>query len=191
MILPSTFNANDIEQSEVIKATQHWLEHMVIGLNLCPFAKAVHIKNKIAYQMTTALTTEQLYDELDALLTYMSQTSADQVDTALLIHPQVLNDFFEYTLFLKQTDALLKRKKLRGVFQIASFHPDYEFEGEPVDSVSHYTNRSPYPMLHILREDSIDRAVQAFPDPTQIVDKNIQTLQSLGIRKIKALLSSS
>ena len=165
---------------EVVAATRRWLERAVIGLNLCPFAKAVHVKQQIRYAVTAAANADTLLAELEHELDLLTQTDAAQIDTTLLIHPQVMTDFIDYHFFLGEADALLRRMELDGVIQIASFHPHYQCAGSDSDDIDTYTNRSPWPMLHLLREASIDRAVAAFPDASEIFERNIETLRRLG-----------
>ena len=164
----------------VIAATQAWLEKAVIGLNLCPFAKAVHVKKQIRYVVCDATTPEALLGTLMDELQILSDLDPEQVDTTLLIHPWVLNDFLDYNEFLDVADAAVEDLDLVGQLQVASFHPDYQFADSEANDIDNYTNRSPYPTLHLLREDSIARAVDAFPEAADIFDKNIQTLRRLG-----------
>ena len=170
----------DAMVDEVVVATRRWLERAVIGLNLCPFAKAVHVKQQIRYAVTAATTADTLLAELEHELQLLAQTDTAEIDTTLLIHPQVMSDFIDYHFFLREADALLRRLALEGVIQIAGFHPHYEFAGSGSDDIANYTNRSPYPMLHLLREASIDRAVAAFPEAAEIFERNIDTLRRLG-----------
>ncbi|MGV7211349.1 DUF1415 domain-containing protein [Oxalobacteraceae bacterium A2-2] len=165
---------------QAIAATAAWLEKAVIGLNLCPFAKAVHVKQQVRYVVSEATTPEALLEQLMDELQYLADADTDKVDTTLLIHPQVLNDFEDYNEFLDVADAALEDMDLDGVLQVASFHPDYQFADTDRNDIENYTNRSPYPTLHLLREDSIDRAVQAFPDAAEIFEKNMDTLRALG-----------
>jgi uncharacterized protein len=165
---------------EVIAATQRWLARAVIGLNLCPFAKAVHIKQQIRYAVSAATTADTLLHALQQELERLTRTEANEIDTTLLIHPQVLTDFIDYHFFLGEADALLRRLNLEGVIQIASLHPHYEFAGSESDDIANYTNRAPYPTLHLLREASVDHAVAAFPDAAKIFGRNIETLRRLG-----------
>jgi len=165
---------------KVVANTQAWLEKAVIGLNLCPFAKAVHIKKQIRYTVSNATTPEALLTDLIAALEQLAEANPDEVDTTLLIHPQVLTDFLDYNEFLDVADAALDELDLVGEIQIASFHPHYQFADSGPDDIENYTNRSPYPTLHLLREDSIERAVGAFPDAADIFDKNIDTMRRLG-----------
>ena len=176
--------AND----EPIALTRRWLERAVIGLNLCPFAKAVVAKQQVRFVLSDATTPEALLAELGEELLRLRDTPAEQVDTTLLIHPQVLNDFLDYNDFLDDADALLEALALDGVLQVASFHPDYQFAGSAPDDVENFTNRAPYPILHLLREDSVARAVSAFPDPDAIVERNIETLRTIGSDGWKKLL---
>jgi hypothetical protein len=164
----------------VVASTQRWLERVVIGLNLCPFAKAVHVKRRIRYAVTAAATADELLAELRHELDVLEQANPDEVDTTLLIHPQAMADFIDFHFFLREADALLRKLGHEGSLQIASFHPDYEFAGSDPDDVANCTNRSPHPMLHLLREASIDRAVAAFPDAASIYERNIETLRRLG-----------
>ena len=168
------------EQGDVIAATRHWLEVAVIGLNLCPFAKAVHVKRQIRYVLTQAGSDSELLAVLRDELSLLAKTDANEIDTTLLIHPQALTDFIDYTAFLRQADWLLRKQGLEGILQIASFHPAYEFAGSDPDDIENCSNRSPFPMLHLLREDSIERAVAAFPDAGEIYQRNIETLRGLG-----------
>ena len=160
--------------------TRRWLERAVIGLNLCPFAKAVHAKGQVRFVHSDATTAEALLAQLGEELLLLRDTDPEQVDTTLLVHPQVLGDFLDYNDFLDQAEALLESLGLDGVLQVASFHPRYQFAGTFPDDVENRTNRSPHPTLHLLREDSVARAVAAFPDPDAIVSRNIATLEQLG-----------
>ncbi|MDG6348351.1 DUF1415 domain-containing protein [Luteimonas sp. 8-5] len=166
--------------TDPIAETQRWLERAVIGLNLCPFAKAVHAKGQVRYVLSAATTPEALLEQLAGELLLLRDTPAVQVDTTLLVHPDVLGDFLDYNDFLDQADALVAGLGLEGVLQVASFHPQYQFAGSEPDDIANCTNRSPYPTLHLLREDSVERAVAAYPDPDAIIDRNIQTLTDLG-----------
>ena len=165
---------------KIIVATKLWLERAVIGLNLCPFAKAVHVKNQISYMVSSATTHEDLLNDLMHALEILAQTSAENIDTTLLVHPYVLTDFLDYNDFLNVVDAALEDMGLENVLQVASFHPQYQFAGTQPDDIENYTNRSPYPMMHLLREASVKRAVLAFPEAGKIFDKNIATLRDLG-----------
>ena len=164
----------------ILSATRRWLERAVIGLNLCPFAKSVFVKKQIRYALTAAQTADELLAELDNELALLAATEPEQLDTTLLIHPQAMNDFLDYHFFLAEVDALIRNRGYAGVFQVASLHPQYEFAGSEPDDVANYTNRAPYPMLHLLRESSIDRAVAAFPDAADIFERNIETMEKLG-----------
>lgn len=164
----------------VIALTRQWLERAVIGLNLCPFAKAVHVKQQIRYVVSTAQTPDELLAELAAELQRLDETDPAQIDTTLLIAPRMFEDFLDFHFFLGEADVVLKRSGLEGVIQIASFHPRFEFAGSAADDIANYSNRAPYPILHLLREASIDRAVTAFPDAADIYERNIETLERLG-----------
>ena len=138
-------------ESAVISATQRWLERAVIGLNLCPFAKAVHAKGQIRYVVSSATTPEALADDLLRELEFLAEANAEQVDTTLLIHPQVLTDFLDFNDYLDVADGIVHELELDGILQVASFHPQFQFEDTEPDDITNYTNRSPYPTLHLLR----------------------------------------
>ena len=174
--------------SDPIAETRKWLEQIVIGLNLCPFAKAVYVKDQVRFVLSDATTAEALVEELAEELVLLRDTPAEQIDTTLIVHPQVLTDFLDYNDFLDNADAAIEALDLQGILQVASFHPQYQFEGTAPDDVSNYTNRAPYPTLHLLREDSVERAVAAFPDPDVIVERNIETLDKLGVEGWTRLL---
>ncbi|MBK8523566.1 MAG: DUF1415 domain-containing protein [Betaproteobacteria bacterium] len=172
--------ADSAATAAIVAATQAWLERAVIGLNLCPFAKAVHVKLQIRYAVTAAQTADELLAELAQELQLLAATDPKVLDTTLLIHPQAMGEFLDFHFFLAEADALIRNLGFDGVFQIASLHPRYEFAGSAPDDIENFTNRAPYPMLHLLREASIDRAVAAFPDAADIFEKNIETLNRLG-----------
>ena len=173
--------APPMTEQDPIAATQRWLERAVIGLNLCPFAKAVHMKRQVRFVLCEATEVDALRETLAAELLLLRDTPAEDVDTTLIVHPHVLRDFLDYNDFLDEADALVAAMDLEGVLQVASFHPQYRFAGTAPDDVENFTNRSPYPTLHLLREDSVARAVQAFPDPDVIVERNVETLRKLGV----------
>lgn len=164
-----------------IAATRLWLERIVIGLNLCPFAKAVYVKDQVRIVLSDATTPEALVEQLAEELVLLRDTPAEQIDTTLIVHPQVLTGFLDYNDFLDNADAAIEALDLQGILQVASFHPDYQFEGVAADDASNYTNRAPFPTLHLLREDSVARAVDVYPDPDVIVERNIQTLDRIGV----------
>jgi uncharacterized protein len=168
-------------EHHVIADTKAWLERAVIGLNLCPFAKAEHVHGRIRYVLSEVTKPKMLRKELERELLALAAADPAQIETTLLIHPRVLHNFYDYNDFLAEADDLIEALELQGVLQIASFHPDYQFEGAQADAIENYSNRSPYPMLHILREASIERAAAAYPDAAQIYERNIETLQKLGL----------
>lgn len=172
---------SDLSTDDPIAATRLWLERIVIGLNLCPFAKAVYVKDQVRIVLSDATTTEALVEQLAEELVLLRDTPAEQIDTTLIVHPQVLTDFLDYNDFLDNADAAIEALDLQGILQVASFHPDYQFEGVAADDASNYTNRAPFPTLHLLREDSVTRAVDVYPDPDVIVERNIQTLDRIGV----------
>ena len=164
----------------VIGATQAWLEKAVIGLNLCPFAKAVHVHERIRYRVSAARLPARLLEDLMDELRALEAADPQRCETTLLIHPHVLGEFLDYNQFLARADDAVAELGLQGVIQIASFHPGYQFTDCGADDIENYTNRSPYPMLHLLREASVERAVTTHPDTTAIYRSNIETLRRLG-----------
>ncbi len=178
-ITMSTANLN-ADDDAIVAATRRWLERAVIGLNLCPFAKSVYVKEQVRYVVSPARTPEELLETLMNELQDLADTDPEKTDTTLLIHPFVLNDFADFNEFLDVADAAVEDMHLDGELQVASFHPDYQFADTAPDDISNYTNRAPYPILHLLREASIDRAVEAFPDAADIFEKNIDTMDKLG-----------
>jgi hypothetical protein len=165
---------------DIIAMTRLWLERAVIGLNLCPFAKAVHVKNQIRYMVSDATTPEALLKDLACELRILDASNSVDIDTTLLIHPYVLSEFLDFNDFLGNADTVLEEHGLSGQIQIASFHPHYQFAGTEPDDIENFTNRSPYPILHLLRENSVEIAVAAFPDASIIFDKNIETMHRIG-----------
>ena len=172
--------SDSIDMDEIINATRNWLEKAVIGLNLCPFAKAVHVQNRVRYFVSTVQSTAELLDDLVSELRILKAADVVECETTLLIHPYVLTEFIEYSQFLRAAEAKVAKLGFAGEFQIASFHPHYQFGDCEPEDIENFTNRSPYPTLHLLRESSIERAVAAFPDAADIYEKNIETLRRLG-----------
>ncbi|NYT61045.1 DUF1415 domain-containing protein [Alcaligenaceae bacterium] len=177
--------------THILAATQHWLTRAVIGLNLCPFAKSVYVKNQIRYVISHSMSPADVLTELNTELHYLADADPAQLDTTLMILPDTLADFLDYNDFLGRADRVLKRARLTGVLQIASFHPDYQFSDSEPDAIENFTNRAPYPILHLLREDSIARAVAAFPDAAAIYERNQETMRRLGHKGWKAWLASA
>lgn len=174
-----------------IEETRRWMERAVIGLNLCPFAKAVVNKGQVRMVLSEARDEAALLAELGEELVRLRDTPAAEVDTTLIVHPQVLGDFLDYNDFLDAADALVEELGLEGVLQVASFHPQYQFADSDPDDIANFTNRSPWPTLHLLREDSVSRAVEAFPDPDAIVERNVETLRKLGHAGWRELLQGT
>ena len=169
-----------LTDASIIAGTTAWLERAVIGLNLCPFAKAVHVKQLIRFVVCRAETPAELFATLIDELQALAGADPAVTDTTLLIHPFVFADFLQYNDFLDLADTAIAELGLEGDLQIASFHPRYQFADTDADDITNYTNRSPYPTLHLLREASVARAVVAFPEAGDIFEKNIQTLRDLG-----------
>jgi hypothetical protein len=174
----------------VTARTRAWLSQVVIGLELCPFAKPVHVKDQVRYRVTAAETPESLLEELLHELRFLADADPARVETTLLIHPRALPDFLDYNDFLALADLALEDLGLSGELQIASFHPNYLYAGNAADDLANCVTQSPYPMLHLLREESVERAVAVFPEATAIVDKNRQTLRALGREGWQRLMAS-
>lgn len=180
-------SVNALDSDRCVADTRRWLERAVIGLNLCPFAKAVHAKGQVHYAVCHATNTAGVLQALEREMRALVDLSAQERDTTLLVLPDCLRDFVDFNEFLGEGDALLESLGLAGTLQVASFHPDFQFAGSREDDVSNCTNRSPYPTLHLLREDSIDRAVAVFPEAEMIFERNIALLQELGMSGWQAL----
>ena len=172
---------------QVLTQTRHWLEKAVIGLNLCPFAKAVYVKHQVRLVVSHARHADELLEELDSELDLLVATPADEIDTTLLIHPTLFEDFLDFNDFLEVAEGVLDEHRLEGVLQLASFHPKFQFDDTEADAIGNYTNRAPFAMLHLLREDSVERAVEAFPQAEAIFEENIKTLEKLGHAGWRAL----
>ena len=180
---PSTALADSPESTaRFVRDTVRWLERAVIGLNLCPFAKGVHVRGQIHYALTMSDDPADVLALLRGELTALVALPAGVRDTTLLIAPNCLQDFLDFNDFLGTADALLDEMDLGGTLQIASFHPQFQFAGTAADDVTNCTNRSPYPTLHLLREESIDRAVEVFPEAETIFERNMQVLEDLGMQ---------
>lgn len=178
----------ELDVDTVLEKTQGWLEKVVIGLQLCPFAKAVHVKRQIRYVVSAAQTRESLMEDFVRELHTLTASSPEEIDTTLIIHPKVLQDFFDFNDFLEIVEETIVELGLEGEIQVASFHPDYQFADSRSDDIENYTNRSPYPTLHLLREASVDRAVASFPNASEIYETNMETMRRLGHEGWRSLL---
>jgi hypothetical protein len=176
-----------VSDEDVLKQTRHWLEKAVIGLNLCPFAKAVYVKNQVRLVVSRARHADDLLEELDRELDQLVATPTEQLETTLLIHPTLFDDFLDFNDFLEVAEGVVDEHGLEGVIQLASFHPQFQFDGTEPDDISNYTNRAPFAILHLLREASVEKAVEAFPEAEAIFEQNIDTLEKLGASGWKAL----
>ncbi len=173
---------------QVVDDTRRWLERAVIGLNLCPFAKSVHVKGQVHYVVSEATGWSALLEDLEREIDALLAADIAQRETTLLMAPRMLQDFYEFNGFLDEADRLLQRRELEGTIQLANFHPDYQFAGTEPGDVTNLTNRAPYPTLHILREESIERAAQAIPEASDIYETNKETLRRLGREGFEAVL---
>ncbi len=177
---------NKGQSDEVALATQNWVERVVIDLNLCPFAKREWLSDKVRVHVATANDAESLVHALVVELALLNRNS--EIETTLLVHPDAMSDFDEFNQFLAFADAVIEQMQLQGEFQVASFHPDYRFEGTEYDDAENFTNRSPFPMLHILREASLERVIEAHADTQSIPVRNINLLRELGLNHMRTLL---
>ena len=176
-----------VDHNLIIKSVAHWVDSVVVDLNLCPFAKRELIDNRVRFAVTDARSEEDLLIALEGELNLLDGDTS--VETSLLIHPNLLEDFGDYNQFLNLIDSLLVEMQLDGVFQVASFHPKYQFAGTDPDDAENFTNRSPYPLLHILREESLERAIAGHPDIDQVPVRNIELMNRLGTKKLESLLA--
>lgn len=176
-----------MQDEEVLAAMRLWVEKAVIGLNLCPFAKSVYVKDQVRFVVSHARHLDAFLEELDAELDFLAAADPAQVDTTLLIHPTLLPDFIDFNDFTIIAEAAVEEHGLEGVIQVASFHPQFQFADTAPDDIGNYTNRAPYPTLHLIRESSIARAVEAVPDAEEIFGRNIETLNKLGLAGWRAL----
>ena len=170
----------DALERTVIEDTQHWLLQAVVGLNLCPFAKAVVVKDMVRYRVCASAVPGDVLAMLREELLHLAAADPNTLDTTLLIAPNALPDFLDFNDFLAECDAVLMDLELDGVLQVADFHPRYQFGGTDDDDIENFTNRTPYPTLHLLREASIDKAVEAYPDASLIFERNMEVLNKLG-----------
>lgn len=175
---------------QVLADTRRWIERAVIGLNLCPFAKAVYVKEQVRLVVSRARHLDGFLDDLDRELELLKSTPAEEVDTTLLIHPTLFPDFLVFNDLLDVVDEVLEEHELDGVLQVAPFHPDFRFEGTEPDDVTNATNRAPYPTLHLLREDSVERATASGDSADTIVARNLDSLRRLGADGWRALLKN-
>ena len=170
----------EAHDTPALAQTRAWVEHAVIGLNLCPFAKAPQVKGLVRYVESAASDPAALLSDLTSELQRLARTPSDELETTLLVHPLVFTDFADFNDFLGVAEDAVADMGLEGVIQVASFHPDYRFEGTTADDITNATNRSPHPTLHLIREDSIDRAVAAFPEAETLYEANMATMERLG-----------
>lgn len=175
-----------MESEAIANVVRRWVEDLVVGLNLCPFAGRELLRNRVRFVVTDAATEEQLLAALETELALLNDDAS--IETTLLVHPEVLQDFFDYNAFLDSAERLLVQTELEGIYQIASFHPDYQFAGTLANDVENYTNRSPYPLLHILREESLALRIAAYPEIEQIPVRNIEQMKRMGREKLQALI---
>jgi hypothetical protein len=177
-----------LDNDQVAAAVRQWVDSVVVGLNLCPFAKRELDRGRVRFVVSDAIAEQGLLLDLQAELNLLEQDAS--IETTLLIHPRVLETFYDYNQFLNYAEALLQQMELDGVYQIASFHPDYQFSGTEPDDAENYTNRSPYPVLHLLREESLDRVLESTKYAEQIPIRNVKLMNTMGGKKLRALLKA-
>jgi hypothetical protein len=178
----------NIPDALVIERCRRWVETVIVGLNFCPFAKPVVEAGRLDYVVVNEHLFEPCLLALGDELQRLSESSA--IESSLVIYPNGFESFDDYLELVAIADALIEDQGYEGVFQLASFHPDYCFEGQGEDDAANYTNRSPYPILHILREDNVEKALENFPNPDKIPEKNIAFARAQGLEKMQALLDA-
>ena len=188
MLIVSAVSSASLEQA--IARVRSWIERFVVDLNLCPFARPVVSSDALRIVACESASPEAIAILLITELDLLSQSSESDIATSVLVFPEGLEAFDDYLGFLDDAQTVLEEMGLAGEIQIASFHPDYRFEGEPVDAVSHFTNRAPYPLIHLLRETMVTTALENYPNPERIPERNIQTLERLGLAGIERLLNT-
>lgn len=176
-----------MQHDKYIIPTQNWVHRIVVGLNLCPFAKRELVKSRVRFCVSEAAEQELLLMDLQVELERLNEQP--EIETTLLIHPYVLKDFLQYNQFLEYANGLLQQLDLQGVYQIASFHPHYQFSDTLAEDAENYTNRSPFPMLHLIREDGLEQAIANYPDVDLIPERNIALLNKMGPDAISRLLN--
>jgi len=176
-----------MNSDDVVAAMRVWLEKAVIGLNLCPFAKSVYVRDQVRFVVSEARHLDAFLEQLDDELDLLAKTDPEKIDTTLLIHPTLFSDFLDFNEVVGVAEEAVLENDLDGVLQVASFHPRFQFEGTAPDDIGNYTNRAPFPTLHLIREDSLAKAIAGYPDPDNIYQRNIETLEKLGIEGWKAL----
>ncbi|MHA7880668.1 MAG: DUF1415 domain-containing protein [Saccharospirillum sp.] len=175
-------------QTAIIQSVRNWVDQVVVGLNLCPFARRELVRDRVRFEVSEATDRVALLADLQLALQRLDSDAS--IETTLLIHPGVLTDFYDYNAFLDEADALLEQLEYDGVFQIASFHPEYQFGGTRPEDAENYTNRAPYPVLHLLREASLEQAIEHYPDTGQIPERNIDLMNEMGVETLRSLLLS-
>ncbi len=175
-------------EEEIVLSVQQWVQTFVVEMNLCPFAKYEMLHNRVRFATTKAITEQQLLMSLQHELELLNSDPA--IETTLLIHANVLQDFYDYNQFLSDADKLILDMGLEGIYQVASFHPDYQFGGTHPDDAENYTNRAPYPLMHLIREASLERAIAAYPDVDEVPVRNVALMNSLGQNKLQTLFES-
>jgi uncharacterized protein len=184
-----TPDTTDTAESVALQ-TREWLQRLVIGLNLCPFAQKPLAAGLVAIVVSDAATEEALLRDLDTQLNRLDTTPASELETTLLVAPAMLDNFLDYNDFIGRAEDHLSDTDFAGHYQIASFHPHYQFAGTRPDDAENHTNRAPYPTLHLLREASLEQALATFPHPEQIPERNIATMNRLGSEALLALQAS-
>ena len=178
-----------LSSQTIIARCQCWIERVVVEFNLCPFARKPFESGQVHYVVSEAVDTDELLHDMHRELELLRQADPQKIETTVLIHPYVLNDFFDYNSFLSVVDMYLQQCDFEGEFQVASLHPAYQFAEADIDAAENYTNRSPYPILHLLREDSLSNALISYARPDRIPERNIRITEKLGADKMRNMLN--
>lgn len=176
-----------MDNSQVIKTVQNWVEEFIIGYNICPFAKKVFVTLRIKYILNTSTNDEQILQAFLKELQWLSTTDSKEIDTTLFILTNAFLDFEHYLNFIHIIEVMIEQLDYEGVFQVATFHPNYQFEGTQPTDAENFTNRAPFPIIHILREESVEKAIENYPNPEAIPERNIDLMNKMGAEKLNAI----
>ncbi|WP_029407102.1 DUF1415 domain-containing protein [Thiomicrorhabdus sp. Milos-T2] len=179
--------SNPNNNQAILNDVNQWLDKVVIGLNLCPFASQPYKNQQIRFTISHCDSDACLLEDLQNELNLLAETKAESIETTLLIVPNMLQDFYDYNDFLEYVDALIEDNQWQGIFQVATFHPNYQFGGTEPEDTENLTNRAPYPILHLLREASLEKAIEHYPNPEEIPEQNIETVSNLTLQQKSVL----
>ena len=174
-------------KQHILQSVDAWLNEVVIGLNLCPFAKKPYVSKQIRTFIDESSSENELLETLYYEFKHLEQTDSQQLETTLVVIPNLLSDFYDYNQFLDEVDALIKNNDWLGIFQVASFHPQYQFAGTQPNDAENLTNKAPYPIIHLLREQSMEKALERYPNPERIPEDNIHSVTQLSNKQVQQL----